>query len=151
MRDDGRGAAAIANAIFTTTGAATSADRAARELLATDQATHRTSTQDSALHNAQEAQIANLARAGRSNHEIGRRRFISARTVKWHLAKVPLHGAGADEQAQPISGFDSPARARGDLRLLPVQCLPGVLEPCDRLTGGEQLRARSANVPAPIA
>jgi DNA-binding NarL/FixJ family response regulator len=37
---------------------------------------------------AQEAQIAELARQGQSNPEIGAQLFLSPRTVEWHLHKV---------------------------------------------------------------
>jgi DNA-binding CsgD family transcriptional regulator len=37
---------------------------------------------------AQEAQIAKLARSGRTNQEIGGQLFISPRTVEWHLGNV---------------------------------------------------------------
>ena len=37
---------------------------------------------------AQEAEIGQLAAAGRSNPEIGAQLFLSPRTVEWHLRKV---------------------------------------------------------------
>jgi DNA-binding NarL/FixJ family response regulator len=70
------------------------ADRASRELRATGQ--HAQKRQAGEPHpraaaetlTAQEAQIAQLARDGLSNPEIGTRLFISARTVQYHLGKV---------------------------------------------------------------
>jgi DNA-binding NarL/FixJ family response regulator len=64
------------------------AERARRELLATgEKARQRTAETRSDL-TAQEAQIAQLARKGHSNPEIGAQLFLSPRTVEWHLRKV---------------------------------------------------------------
>jgi DNA-binding CsgD family transcriptional regulator len=62
-------------------------ERAGRELLATGGTTRRRLEEASAL-TPQEAQIAQLAREGLSNPEIGARLFISPRTVQYHLGKV---------------------------------------------------------------
>jgi DNA-binding CsgD family transcriptional regulator len=69
------------------------AERARRELLATGEtvrkrAAHTTTAAASQELTAQEAQVAQLARDGLSNPEIGARLFISAHTVQHHLGKV---------------------------------------------------------------
>ncbi len=87
-RVDSREQLRTAHAMFTTMGAGTFADRAVRELRATGESAQGARTSATALLTAQEAQIANLARAGLSNPEIALRLFISARTVEWHLGNV---------------------------------------------------------------
>jgi len=64
------------------------ADRARRELGATGEKApkRRAETRDDLT--AQEAQIAELAREGHSNPEIGAQLFLSPRTVEWHMRKV---------------------------------------------------------------
>jgi len=64
------------------------AERAGRELLATGETARKRTVETAVELTAQEAQVARLARDGLSNPEIGARLFISARTVKYHLAKV---------------------------------------------------------------
>ena len=68
------------------------AERARRELLATGE-TARKHTAQAVVEatqelTAQEAQVAQLARDGLSNPEIGARLFISSHTVQYHLSKV---------------------------------------------------------------
>jgi DNA-binding CsgD family transcriptional regulator len=70
-------------------GAEAFAERARRELRATDAtARRRKFVAGREDLTAQEAQIARLARDGLSNPEIGIRLFISAHTVQYHLRKV---------------------------------------------------------------
>jgi DNA-binding NarL/FixJ family response regulator len=64
------------------------AQRARRELLATGETARRRSEPDTRELTAQEVLIAQLARDGLSNPEIGSRLFISTRTVQYHLSKV---------------------------------------------------------------
>ncbi|HEY1442754.1 MAG TPA: LuxR C-terminal-related transcriptional regulator [Mycobacterium sp.] len=64
------------------------AQRAHRELEATGEtARKRTITADPQMLTSQEAHIAQMARDGYSNPEIGARLFISTRTVEYHLQK----------------------------------------------------------------
>ena len=87
-RIDARETLREAHEMFSTMGAEAFAERAARELLATgEQARKRTDDTRSRL-TAQETQIAELAREGHSNPEIGAQLFISPRTVEYHLHKV---------------------------------------------------------------
>ena len=64
------------------------AERARRELLATGESVRGRAPEASSTLTTQEAQIARLARDGRTNPEIGAQLFLSARTVEWHLRKI---------------------------------------------------------------
>ena len=64
------------------------AERARRELAATGETVRKRTTEASSVLTAQEAQIARLARDGRTNPEIGAQLFLSSRTVEWHLRKI---------------------------------------------------------------
>ena len=69
-------------------GAEAFAARAGRELLATGETARKRTDQARDELTAQETQIAQFARDGLSNAEIGARLFISPRTVEYHLRKV---------------------------------------------------------------
>jgi DNA-binding CsgD family transcriptional regulator len=64
------------------------AERAQRELAATGERVRKRSVETVTTLTAQEAYIAQLARDGLTNPEIGTRLFLSARTVEWHLRKI---------------------------------------------------------------
>jgi DNA-binding CsgD family transcriptional regulator len=64
------------------------AERAQRELVATGERARKRSVENITTLTAQEAYIAQLARDGLTNPEIGTRLFLSARTVEWHLRKI---------------------------------------------------------------
>ena len=64
------------------------AERARRELLATGETARKRTAQTSDQLTAQEAQVAQLAREGLSNTDIGTRLFISPKTVEYHLSKI---------------------------------------------------------------
>jgi DNA-binding CsgD family transcriptional regulator len=77
-----------AHELFENMGMQAFAARAARELLATGETARRRTTETRVQLTAQEGQIAQLAREGLSNPEIGSRLFISPRTVEYHMHKV---------------------------------------------------------------
>jgi DNA-binding CsgD family transcriptional regulator len=87
-RVDAREQLRPAHAFFDQVGAAGFAERARRELLATGETARKRTPETRDDLTAQEAQIAQLARAGLTNPEIGAELFLSPRTVEWHLRKV---------------------------------------------------------------
>ena len=87
-RIDARETLRAAYGMFSTMGAEAFAERAARELLATGEKARKRTADTRGQLTAQETQIAELARDGHSNPEIGAQLFISPRTVEYHLHKV---------------------------------------------------------------
>ena len=69
-------------------GAGAFAERARRELQATGEKARKRSEDTRTDLTPQEEEIAQLAREGRTNPEIGAQLFIGGRTVEWHLRKV---------------------------------------------------------------
>ncbi len=63
-------------------------ERARTELLATGEKARKRTVETRDDLTAQERHIAELARDGLSNPEVGARLFLSPRTVEWHLRKV---------------------------------------------------------------
>jgi ATP/maltotriose-dependent transcriptional regulator MalT len=87
-RGEARTQLRTAQSMFETMGMLAFAERTRRELWATGETARKRGIADSGKLTAQELQVANLARDGLTNPEIGTRLFISARTVEYHLGKV---------------------------------------------------------------
>jgi ATP/maltotriose-dependent transcriptional regulator MalT len=87
-RVDARASLRTAYETFAAIGMSAFAERARLELLATGEKVRKRSVETRDELTAQERQIAQLARDGLSNPEIGARMFLSPRTVEWHLRKV---------------------------------------------------------------
>jgi DNA-binding CsgD family transcriptional regulator len=87
-RVDAREQLRSAHEMFSTMGADGFAERARVELLATGETVRKRTVETRDELTAQEAQIAHLARDGRTNPEIGAQLYISPRTVEWHLRNV---------------------------------------------------------------
>jgi DNA-binding CsgD family transcriptional regulator len=89
-RADAREHLRTAYQMFSHMGVGGFAERARHELLATGGTVRRRQEATRGVLTPQEAQIAQLAREGLSNPEIGARLFISPRTAQYHLRKVFL-------------------------------------------------------------
>lgn len=87
-RVDARAELRIAHEQLTAIGMEAFAERARGELLATGERVRKRSAEARDELTAQERQIAQLARDGLSNPEIGARLFLSPRTIEWHLRHV---------------------------------------------------------------
>jgi DNA-binding CsgD family transcriptional regulator len=87
-RPDARDQLRLAQEMFMSMGAEAFAARARRELWATGETARKPTVATRDELTTQQAQIAQFARDGLSNAEIGARLFISARTVEYHLHKV---------------------------------------------------------------
>jgi DNA-binding CsgD family transcriptional regulator len=74
--------------MLTDMGVTAFAERARGELAATGETVRKRTAETVSELTAQEAHVARLAAAGRTNAEIAAQLFISARTVEWHLRKV---------------------------------------------------------------
>ena len=78
----------VAYEMFAGMGAQAFAQRTGRELLATGERARKRVVESTDQLTPQEAQIARMARDGRSNQEIGGQLFISPKTVEYHLHKA---------------------------------------------------------------
>jgi DNA-binding CsgD family transcriptional regulator len=87
-RVDAREHLGIAHDMLQAMGMVAFAERARRELAATGVTARRRVAETRDDLTSQERQIAQLARDGLSNPEIGAQLFLSPRTVEWHLRKV---------------------------------------------------------------
>jgi DNA-binding CsgD family transcriptional regulator len=87
-RVDAREQLRTAHGMFSDIGAEGFAERARHELVATGETARRRTEDTRGVLTPQEAHIAQLARDGLSNPEIGAQLFISPRTVQYHLRKV---------------------------------------------------------------
>ena len=103
---------------FASMGTQASAERARRELLATGEKVRKRTGDTRAELTPQEEEIAQLARDGRTNQEIGAQLFIGARTVEWHLRKVftKLDISSRRELDQALSRRGTPGGARMALK-----------------------------------
>jgi DNA-binding NarL/FixJ family response regulator len=85
------------------------AERAGNELLATGKKVRQRIAETRDDLTPQERQVAQLARDGLSNSEIGARLFLSTRTIEWHLRHV-YSKLGIRTRHQLAGALEAPAR-----------------------------------------
>jgi DNA-binding CsgD family transcriptional regulator len=107
-RVDAREQLRTAHEMLIAMGAGGFAQRARRELVATGETARKQAGEARDELTRQEAQVARLATDGRTNAEIGRELFISARTVEGHLRKVyaKLSVSSRRQLREGLSGAD---------------------------------------------
>jgi DNA-binding CsgD family transcriptional regulator len=93
--------------MFAGMGAHVFAQRTRRELLATGERARRRAVETTTELTPQELQVANMARDGGSNQEIGGQLFISPKTVEYHLHKAFTKlGISSRHQLDRVLGRD---------------------------------------------
>jgi DNA-binding NarL/FixJ family response regulator len=109
-RVDARAQLRTAHDHFTSMGMDAFAQRTRTELFATGEKARKRTVETRDELTMQERQIAQFARDGLSNPEIGTRLFLSPRTVEWHLRKVftklEIHSRHELSSALPSSGSE---------------------------------------------
>ena len=113
-RVDAREQLRAAHDMLTDFGMNAFAERARRELIATGERPRKRSPETRSDLTAQEAQIAQLAREGYSNPEIGAQLFLSPRTVEWHMRKVFAKLAISSRRQLDTALGDKPQPARSN-------------------------------------
>src|SRR2546423_14264755 len=96
--------------LFISSGAAASAERTRRELLATGEKVRKRSDETRGQLTAQEEQIARLAAGGQTNQEIGGQLFLRPRTGEGHPHKG-FTKLGVAPPTQLRDQLPAPARA----------------------------------------
>jgi DNA-binding CsgD family transcriptional regulator len=109
-RLDAREQLRAAHVVLEHIGAAAFAERAVRELRALGEAVRPRSVDAAPVLTAQEAQIAELAGQGRTNHDIASELYISPKTVEYHLRKVFVK-LGIGSRRELRSALPSPGLA----------------------------------------
>jgi DNA-binding CsgD family transcriptional regulator len=117
-RVDARAQLHIAYDSFSSSGMEAFAERARRELSATGETVRKRTAETRDDLTPQERQIAELARDGLSNPEIGARLFLSRRTVEWHLRHV-FAKLGIQSRRELSSALSTFVSARPDVSLKP--------------------------------